>query len=114
MKTKTKMIAKKRWNLEQIRRCREGHNGMSGKHYYYFNFWHIKSATGAKLRPTWRSPRTAKIISYIKHYGFLMYLKKVKGIKMFLPPEIKVSFNTEKEAKEFFKHLQKLIKKNEI
>lgn len=47
-------IEKKRWGLEQIRRCKEGHNGMSGKHYYYFNFWNILSATGKKLNPTWR------------------------------------------------------------
>ena len=73
-----------------------------------------KSGNRTKMIVKWRSPRTEKIISYIKHHGFLMYLKKVKGIKMFLPPEIKVDFSTEKEAKEFMEHLVKLIKKNEI
>ena len=42
------------WRLEEIRRCKEGHNGMTGKHYFYFNYCYIKSIGGGRIRPTWR------------------------------------------------------------
>ena len=38
---------------EQIRRCKEGHDGMSGKMYFFYNFCYIESLNG-KIRPQFR------------------------------------------------------------
>jgi len=42
-----------RWALNQIDRCRNGHNGMCGKMYFYFNFCYIQQV-GRKIRPKYR------------------------------------------------------------
>ena len=34
------------WQDEEVRRCKEGHNGLSGKMYYYFNYCRIVSLKG--------------------------------------------------------------------
>ena len=42
-----------RWGKEEIRRCKEGHNGLCGKMYFYFNYCYIQ-AIGKKIRPKFR------------------------------------------------------------
>jgi hypothetical protein len=42
-----------RWALEEIRRCKEGHNGMPGKMYFFFNYCYIQKL-GKKIRPQFR------------------------------------------------------------
>lgn len=42
---------KKRWWAEQIRRCREGHDGMAPVMYFYFHFCRILTPQGKKIRP---------------------------------------------------------------
>lgn len=42
-----------RWATEEIRRCREGYNGMPGKMYFYFNYCWIQKL-GKKIRPEFR------------------------------------------------------------
>lgn len=42
-----------RWAKEEIRRCIEGHNGMCGKMYFYFNYCFIQTI-GKKIRPKFR------------------------------------------------------------
>ena len=39
---------------EQIRRCKEGYNGMCGKMYFYFNFCYIEKVGKGKIRPEFR------------------------------------------------------------
>ena len=41
------------YHREEIRRCVDGHNGMSGKMYFWFNYCKIKSPTG-KIYPEYR------------------------------------------------------------
>jgi hypothetical protein len=42
------------WEREEIRRCRHGHNGMSGKMYFWFNYCYIKNLKGGKIAPEYR------------------------------------------------------------
>lgn len=42
-----------RWGKEEIRRCKEGYNGLCGKMYFYFNYCFIQ-AIGKKIRPKFR------------------------------------------------------------
>lgn len=43
----------RRWALTQIERCKNGHNGMCGKMYFYYNFCYIQQV-GRKIRPEFR------------------------------------------------------------
>jgi hypothetical protein len=43
-----------RWELEEIRRCKEGHNGMTPKMYFWFNYVWIKNLKGGKIAPEYR------------------------------------------------------------
>lgn len=43
------------WEREQIKRCREGYDGMSGKMYFWFNFCYIKNLKGGRIEPQYRS-----------------------------------------------------------
>ena len=43
----------KRWALTQFDRCKNGHNGMCGKMYFYYNFCWIQKV-GKKIRPQFR------------------------------------------------------------
>lgn len=42
-----------RWAEEEIRRCKEGYNGMPGKMYFYFNYCWIQKL-GKRIRPQFR------------------------------------------------------------
>lgn len=41
------------WAKEEVRRCKEGHNGMCGKMYFYFNYCWIEAGS-KKIRPQYR------------------------------------------------------------
>lgn len=43
------------WEKEQIKRCRFGYNGMTGKMYFWFNFCYIKNLSGGKIAPEFRN-----------------------------------------------------------
>jgi len=43
------------WELEEIRRCREGYDGMPGRYYFYFNHCWIRHKTRGKIRPDFRA-----------------------------------------------------------
>lgn len=50
------VLEKRVWEHEQIRRCKEGHDGMAGKMYFFFNFCKIKRlGGGGKISPQFRS-----------------------------------------------------------
>ena len=42
------------WEKEEIRRCKYGHNGMSGKMYFYFHYGNIMNLSGGKIHPDFR------------------------------------------------------------
>jgi hypothetical protein len=42
------------WRREEIRRCKEGYNGMCGKMYFFFNYCFIKNISGGKIPPDFR------------------------------------------------------------
>jgi len=42
------------WWIEERRRCIKGHNGMTGKHYFYFHHCTIKHSNGARTFPEYR------------------------------------------------------------
>lgn len=43
------------WQLEEIRRCKEGYDGMPGRYYFYFNHCYIKHKKRGKIRPDFRT-----------------------------------------------------------
>ncbi len=46
---------KRVWEHEEIRRCKEGHNGMAGKMYFFFNYCKIKKlGGGGRISPQFR------------------------------------------------------------
>lgn len=45
---------KEEWEFEEIRRIREGHNGMCPKMYFWFNYCFIKNIKGGKIEPEYR------------------------------------------------------------
>lgn len=47
-------IEKVRWELEEIRKCREGYKSMNSKQYFYFNYGWIKNITGGRIPPEYR------------------------------------------------------------
>jgi hypothetical protein len=42
------------WEEEEIKRCRKGHDGMSGRMYFYFNYGWIQNIEKGKLAPQYR------------------------------------------------------------
>ena len=42
------------WEREEIRRCREGHDGLPGKFYFYFNYTFIQKIEGGRIHPDFR------------------------------------------------------------
>jgi len=42
------------WETEHIKRCKNGHNGISGKMYFWFHFCYIKNLKGGKIAPEYR------------------------------------------------------------
>jgi len=43
------------WELEEIRRCINGYDGMPGRYYFFFNHAYIKHKKRGKIRPTFRA-----------------------------------------------------------
>ena len=66
-------IAQKNWEMEEIRRCIEGHDGMSGKMYFYYNFCFIKNISGGIIRPQFRAP-DALWFHLLEAVGYSEYL----------------------------------------
>jgi len=50
---KTDEEHRKFW-VEQVRRCKEGYNGICGKMYFYYNFCYIEKVGAGKIRPQFR------------------------------------------------------------
>ena len=49
-------LDKRVWEHEEIRRCKEGHNGMAGKMYFFFNYCKIKKlGGGGRISPQFRT-----------------------------------------------------------
>jgi hypothetical protein len=47
-------VAQRNWEHEEIRRCIEGHDGMPGKYYFYYNYCWIKNISGGFIQPQFR------------------------------------------------------------
>jgi hypothetical protein len=47
--------AKKDWELEEIRRCIHGHDGLVGRYYHFFNHVRIKHKSRGRIRPDFRT-----------------------------------------------------------
>ncbi len=45
---------KKRWEIQEIRRCKIGYGGMCGKMYFYFNYCCITNVERGRIRPEYR------------------------------------------------------------
>lgn len=45
---------KKSWEIEQIKRCINGYDGMVGKMYFFYNFCFIRNLSGGRIRPQYR------------------------------------------------------------
>ena len=43
------------WELEEIRRCKDGYDGMPGRYYFQFHHTSIKHKTRGKIRPDFRA-----------------------------------------------------------
>lgn len=51
----TERREKLEWELEEIRRCENGYDGLPGRYYYYFNHCYIKHKSRKKIRPDFRA-----------------------------------------------------------
>ncbi len=47
--------AKRDWELEEIRRCIHGHDGLVGRYYHFFNHVRIKHKSRGRIRPDFRT-----------------------------------------------------------
>lgn len=56
---------KRKWQDEQRRRWREGHEGLTGIHYFYLTQLKIKDSGGQMIRPNWRDVDERNIEEYI-------------------------------------------------
>jgi hypothetical protein len=52
-------LEEKAWEREEVRRCIEGHDGMCGKMYFYFNYCFIKNIERGFIRPEFRQVDSA-------------------------------------------------------
>ncbi len=52
---KNDKVTEKAWQLEEIRRCIQGYDGLPGKYYYAFNHCRIKHKLRGKIRPDFRA-----------------------------------------------------------
>jgi len=43
------------WEMEEIRRCVEGYDGMSGRYYFFYHHTYIKHKSRGKIRPDFRA-----------------------------------------------------------
>ena len=50
----TNKTEQRKWEIEQIRRTRYGHSGLSGMMYLYTYFWKMKSKGGGLISPEFR------------------------------------------------------------
>lgn len=46
--------SKSEWEIDQIEKCRYGHDGVCGKMYFWFNFCYIQNIKGGKIEPEYR------------------------------------------------------------
>lgn len=64
--------ARREWEMEEIRRCIEGYDGLPGKYYYYFNHCKIKHKSRGKIRPDFRTMD-------LEWFKFLEKIQKTPG-----------------------------------
>jgi hypothetical protein len=48
------VFEQEQWEMEEIRRCKHGHNGMCGKMYFWFNYCKIKDVERGRISPDFR------------------------------------------------------------
>ena len=48
------IFEQKRWEKEEIRRCKEGHDDICGKMYFYVNYCHILDVERGMITPDFR------------------------------------------------------------
>jgi hypothetical protein len=117
------------WELEEIRRCREGYNGMPGRYYYFFNHVKIKHKKKGMIRPDFRSTqmlwaKTKERIMNTPGTGIVMIKRRQVGMSWDMSAdniydaqffhEVDIGMNSKSEAdsrKLFLKH--KYIHRNQ-
>lgn len=73
------------WRLEQKRRWKDGHAGLSGIHYFYLTQMKIKDAEGNLIRPMWRDVDEMILDAYLE------CLKNEKDLYVFKRREVGLS-----------------------
>lgn len=73
------------WRLEQRRRWKDGHAGLSGMHYFYLTQMKIKDAEGNLIRPLWRDVDEIILDQYLECF------KNEKDLYVFKRREIGLS-----------------------
>jgi hypothetical protein len=68
--------AKLDWEIEEIRRCQDGYDGLPSKYYFYFNHCFIKNKDRGKIRPDFRTMD----LEWFKFLERVENTKPVKGI----------------------------------
>lgn len=73
------------WEMEEIRRCREGYDGMPGRYYYFFNHARIKHKKRRMIRPDFRATQmfwamTKDRISKSPGKGLVMIKRRQVGM----------------------------------
>lgn len=80
-------IAQRNWELEEVRRCAEGHDGMPGKYYFYYNYCYIKNISGGFIQPQFRSAdvvwfhlvESCNPGNYNEHHGIICVKRRRGG-----------------------------------
>jgi hypothetical protein len=75
---------KRAFEIEEVKRCKYGHEGMCGKMYFYFNYIYIQNLKGGKIFPEYRQADNewfARIEDAQKseEYGFICVKRRRAG-----------------------------------
>jgi len=73
------------WRIEQRRRWKDGHAGLSGLHYFYLTQMRIKDAEGNLIRPMWRDVDEIILDQYLEDF------KNEKDLYVFKRREVGLS-----------------------
>lgn len=110
------------WEMEEIRRCKNGHDGLPGRYYYFFNHTKIKHKKYGMIRPDFRATqllwaKTKERIMNTPGTGIVMIKRRQVGMSWDMSAdniydcsfndEIDIGMNSKSESdsrKLFLKH----------
>lgn len=124
-------IVQKTWEMEQIRRCIEGHDGVTGKMYFYYNFCFIENNENGIIRPEFRAGdalwfhilEACGPNQYLEGFGPLCLKRRRSGFTwkgaadilhdsiFSIGSNVGITSKSERDAQRFFSWTQKIYEK---